>query len=159
MKAWLRSLMHKLQLFCLHFMWPLSFLVLKDILFYHKHAQPRSTENFSPYYCQSSCARVPSESRAHFNIYWNVIKTTQSDSWQSMLFRLWAAEAGLPTLTTIVCLHAVYPRPSEEKVLESHLCNSSLKGTIRLRLHVHRPQCVLIDRAYILHRERSGGTW
>lgn len=54
-----------------------------------------------------------------------------------MLFRLCAAEAGLPALTTIVCLHAIYPHPSEEKMVKSHLCNFYLKGVIQLRLHAH----------------------
>lgn len=101
-------------------MWP-KIVVPKDILFSHKLHR-----NSSPHCCQSSCARVPSESRAHFNIYWNVIKTTQSDSRQSMLFRLCAAQAGLHALATIVCLHAIRPHPSEGKMLESHLCNSCL---------------------------------
>lgn len=94
---------------------------------------------------------MPSESRAHFNIYWNVIKTTQSDSRQSMLFRLRAAEAGLPALATIVCLHAIHSHPSEERMVESHLCNSCPKGMVQLRLCSDWLQCVLIDRAYILH--------
>lgn len=113
--------------------------------------------NCSPDYCQSSCARVPWESRAHFNIYWNVIKTTQSDSWQSMLFRLCAAATGLPAPATIVCLHAIYPHLSEEKMVESHLCYSYLKGMIRLRWHAHWLQCVFIYRGYILHMEEKEG--
>lgn len=107
--------------------------------------------NSSPDCCQSSCARVPSESRAHFNIYWNVIKTTQSDSWQSMLFRLCAAEAGPPTLATVVCLHAIHPHLSEERMVESHLPNSCPQGMVQLRLHADWLQCALIDRACILH--------
>lgn len=52
-----------------------------------------------------------------------------------MLFRLCAAQAGLPALATIVCLHAIRPHPSEGKMLESHLCNSCLRGVAQLRLH------------------------
>lgn len=131
-------------------MWPKAFYAKRHFVLSQAH-QTLLHRNCSPDYCQSSCARVPSESRAHFNIYWNVIRTTQSDSWQSMLFRLHAAEAGLPTLTTIVCLHAIYPHPSEEKMVQSHLYSSYLKGMIHLRLHAHWLQCDLIDRAYILH--------
>lgn len=52
-----------------------------------------------------------------------------------MLFRLYAAEAGLPALATIVWPHAIHPHPSEEKMVESHLHNSSPKGMVQLRLH------------------------
>lgn len=52
-----------------------------------------------------------------------------------MLFRLYAAEAGLPALAAIVCPHAIHPHPSEEKMVESHLRNSSPRGTVQLRLH------------------------
>lgn len=64
-----------------------------------------------------------------------------------MLFRLCAAQAGLPALARIVCLHAIHPPPSEEKMMESHLCNSCLKGVVQLRLHADRIQCVLIDKS------------
>lgn len=52
-----------------------------------------------------------------------------------MLFRLYAAEAGLPALTSIVCRHAIHPHPSEEKMVQSHLRKACLKGTVQLRLH------------------------
>lgn len=124
------------------------FLYQKRPTFFCHELQHR---NSPPDCCQSSQARVPSENRAHFNIYWNVIKTTQRDSRQSMLFRLYAAEAGLPALAAIVCPHAIHPHPSEEKMVESHLRNSSPRGTVQLRLHADWLQCVLIDRVYTLH--------
>ena len=75
------------------------------------------------------------------------------------VYGLCAAEAGLPALATIVCLHAIHPYPSEEEMAESHLHNSSPKGAARLRLHADWLQCVLIDRAHILHtREECGNT-
>lgn len=105
----------------------------------------------SPDCCQSSWAlRAPAESHTHFNIYWNVIKTTQGDSRQSMLFRLSAAEAGLLTPTVIVCLHAIHPHPSEETTGESHLRNSGLGGGDQRRLDTDWQQCVLIDWGCIL---------
>lgn len=68
-----------------------------------------------------------------------------------MLFRLYAAEAGLPALATIVWPHAIHPHPSEEKMVESHLHNSSPKGMVQSRLHADWLQCVLIDRVYTAH--------
>lgn len=47
-----------------------------------------------------------------------------------MLFRLCAPEAGPLALTAIVCLHAIHPHHSEEKMVESHLRNLHLKGMV-----------------------------
>ena len=129
-------------------------ILFRDILFRHKLHRRRS-----PDACQSCCARAPSESCAHFNVYWNVIKTTQSDSRQSMLFRLCAAEAGLSAPACIVCLHAIHAHPPEETMGESHLLNSCLKGEFGLRLPADWRQCSLIDTGHSLHMgETHGGT-
>lgn len=75
----------------LNFMWPKIFVPL-DFFFCHKLQHRNSTSDC----CQSSSTGVPSENCTNFNIYWNVIKTAQGDTRQSMLFRLCAAEASLP---------------------------------------------------------------
>lgn len=56
-----------------------------------------------------------------------------------------------PAHASIVCRHAIHPHLSEETAMESHLCNSSLRGTVQLRLRADRLQCVLIDKGHILH--------
>lgn len=152
-----RSLLHELQLSHLHFMWPTGFFVPKGVLFCHKHASAVTQKLLSrllSIQLRESALRESCSFQYLLKCYQNHSERLAAIN---AVYGLCAAEAGLPALATIVCLHATHPYPSEEEMAESHLHNSSPKGTARLRLHADWLQCVLIDRAHILHtREECG---
>lgn len=96
--------------------------------------------------CQSSCAPVPSESHAHFNIYWNVIKTSQSDSQQSMLC---SGSSLLSLLSQLLLVLRPFTVLSMKKRCESlPLNHARLNEGDQLRLNFYKCKCVLIDSAW-----------